>query len=117
MKYNPPERANEKADAVYAEISSGFNLVFESKKYRAEAQQQIEQKKMEADVLRNRIKMSVGENRDYARDALALGTPVFATGNYFGDEYGLAQHAARPHGFIAGGQLGKVSASRIIRRR
>lgn len=106
LKFNPPEEANTRADAVYAELSKGFDIAFESKKYKKEAQALIEQKRKEADVIRQQIRLSAGGARDYARDALALGNPVFATGNYFGENYEIAQHATRPHGFIAGGRLG-----------
>ena len=104
--YNDPDGTIQKAQELRQQIASGFNVKFESKKYRNIAQQQTTQKLAEADQI---IKQMQG-TRDQVSNARVIDEQLnanFATGVYM-DKAFLKQYSQfkRRNGMLAGQFLG-----------
>ena len=105
--FNDPEGTLEKAKALRQQIASGFNVKFESKKYKKIAEQQISQKLAEA----NRIISDMESTRDQAVAAREIDRQLnanFATGVYM-DAAFLKQYSKfkRRNGMLDGQFTGR----------
>ena len=104
-----PQSILDKANEIRTQIAAGGGVVFQSKKYKKIAQQQIAQKLTEADALIAEINKTAKIGFS-AKDLEGRIIPEFASGNYFtGRDDQLSEMMKlvdMRRGYIAGGQIG-----------
>lgn len=88
------DSAISQADEIRKQIAGGFNLTFESKKYRKVAAEQIKTKLIEADDIIKEIKLAAEISKG-AADRNKRILPEFANGVYFADYF-------KPNGLVPG---------------
>jgi hypothetical protein len=107
LRFSDPQEAVTRAEAVRAQIASGFGIQFESKKYRKQAQSLIATRLREADPLIEQIKQSAAIAAG-AADRRQRILPEFA-GGYFADFF-------KPNGLLPGMFDGRDNILAMISR-
>jgi hypothetical protein len=107
LRFSDPQEAVTRAEAVRAQIASGFGIQFESKKYRKQAQSLIATRLREADPLIEQIKQSA-QIAAGAADRRQRILPEFA-GGYFADFF-------KPNGLLPGTFDGRDDILAMITR-
>jgi hypothetical protein len=112
--YNDPDGTLQRALEIKAQIAAGFGIEFQSKKYRRIAQQQIQQKLLEADELIKQLQELASRYR-LARDIDERLNPSFASG-VFMDRAFLQQFAdfKRRNGMLPGQFTGRDTLPSLL---